>query len=126
MSAQSEEIRKYFALHNIRIADVAEKVGLHPSSVSLMVAGKQELSKTFIAGLYKAYGFDTTYLLTGEGTLLPASRPAKASSDAELRATQDMVQGLTKDNISLKAKLYKLMEKLEALGLPCDDSPCKP
>lgn len=125
MSVQSEELRKYFALHNIKVTEVARQTGLHYSAVSLMISGKQELSKTFITGLWKAYGFDTTYLLTGEGTLLPASRPAKASSDAELRATQDMVQGLTKDNISLKAKVYKLMEKLEALGLPCDDSPCK-
>ena len=124
MSIQSEELRKYFALNNIKITDVAKRTGLHHSAVSLMISGRQDLSKTFIIGLHKTYGFDTTFLLTGEGTLLPADAP-KVNTDAELRAASDMVQGLTQDNIRLKAKLYGLLEKLEALGMPCDGSSCK-
>ena len=126
MSVQSEEVRKYFALNNIKITDVAEKTGISRPTLSNLICGRRDFSKRYAPQLAEAYGFDVTFLLTGQGSLFPQKPATSGTKDAELRAANEMVQQLTKDNISLKAKVYKLMEKLEALGQPCDDSPCKP
>lgn len=122
MSRQSDELKRYFALNNIRVADVAEKIGMHQSTVSLMINGKQELSKNAIVGLAKSYGFDTYFLLTGEGSLMAVGSKVSAQNSAELSAATDTIAELTKEKQSLKARIFRLLALIEEAGIPCHEA----
>lgn len=71
MSRQSDELRKYFDRNGIKQKDVMEATGASHSTISNMLKGRFGISKDMAQRLASAYGFNLSFLLTGEGELIP-------------------------------------------------------
>ncbi len=70
MSKQSEAVREYFDKNGILQKDVCEALGLHSGTLSNILSGRYGISKKTAQKMAAVYGFDISYLLTGEGTLI--------------------------------------------------------
>lgn len=135
MSIVSEELRRYFLINGIRNNDVCDATGISKAAVSHIVTGTRPISKDNAHTLAQVYGFNIDFLLWGKGTLMPASRqdapadsrPAPSSSaepaglEAENRALHNEVAELTREKITLKARIYQLIDRLEKHGIPCGE-----
>lgn len=69
MSKQSEALRAYFDKYGIPRKDVCEKTGCASGTMSNILNGRFGISKKMAHALAKVYGFDVTFLLSGEGEL---------------------------------------------------------
>lgn len=71
MSKQSDALREYFEKNGILQKEICEELGLHNATVSNILTGRYQISKTVARKLADAYGFSLSFLITGEGELLP-------------------------------------------------------
>lgn len=113
MSRQSDELRDYFDKNGILNKDVCEATGVAPATLSNILAGRFGISKKMAARLAQVYGFDITFLVSGEGALFPDPRvrkPAEAHND--LRAeVQDLREQLERERAE-KARLLGIIETI--------------
>lgn len=86
---QAEEMRKYFALNNIKNKDIAEMLNVSPAAISNMLAGRDSIGKQRAFALHDAYGFDVTFLLTGVGSLIPGEGNAYAAPEPKTPGHED-------------------------------------
>jgi transcriptional regulator with XRE-family HTH domain len=87
MSRQSEAIREYFDKNGIPQKDICEATKASKTTISNMLAGRFGISKKMAHALAKVYGFDVTFLLSGEGELFaPAGGGAKYGPCVRVRA----------------------------------------
>ena len=71
MSKQSDALRDYLDKYGIPRKDVCEKTGVASGTMSNILNGRFGISKKMAHALATAYGFDVTFLLSGEGELFP-------------------------------------------------------
>jgi len=71
MSKQSDELRKYFDKYGIKQREICEATGSSHSTISNILSGRFGISKDMAHKFAKIYGFDVSFLLSGEGSLLP-------------------------------------------------------
>ena len=135
MSIQSEELARYFRLRGIRNVDIVEQTGVDKGTVSNLLNGSRPVSFKTAKKIADVYGLSAAFIAYGEGTLMPASRqdapadnfPAPSSSaepaglEAENRALHNEVAELTREKITLKARIYQLIDRLEKHGIPCGE-----
>lgn len=86
---QAEEMRKYFALNNIKNKDIAEMLNVSPAAISNMLAGRDSIGMQRAFALHDAYGFDVTFLLTGVGSLIPGEGNAYAAPESKAPGHED-------------------------------------
>lgn len=116
MSRQTDEMRNYFDANGIALKDVAEAIGVQPSSVSNMLADRDKIGKIRAKRLRDAYGFDYLFLLTGEGELFPAVPPHshQVMKVGVNKGSMSQSSGNCPDVSELLAKIDKLTEDLKA------------
>lgn len=56
---------------------VAEKIGVTKQAVSHQLSGERVFSKRIADKYAEAFGLNASYLMTGEGSLLPSEAPAE-------------------------------------------------
>ena len=119
MSIQSEAMKRYFALNGIKNRDIAEAMGVTPSNVSNMLAGRDSLGRGRAQQLHDVFGFNVHFLLTGEGDLLapdpPAATHIEASQNGGSHNRQTVTVGQPDDVITLRAQLEAAKAQIIAL-----------
>ena len=71
MSKQSDALRDFFEKNGILQKEVCEALGLTPATISNILAGRYQISKMVARLLADTYGLSMTFLITGEGDLVP-------------------------------------------------------
>ena len=118
MSTQSEFVRHYFIVNEIKQNSVAEKLHISPTTLSNMLTGARAFSKNVAKALSKEYGFSIAYLLMG---ITP-----EFASQQELRSINAPVSGIVTQgdnspvntdavNASLRAENERLRNEVEWL-----------
>lgn len=118
MSIQSEAMKRYFALQGIKNRDVAEAMGITPSNVSNMLAGRDSLGRARAQLLHDTFGFNIHFLLTGEGDLLapdPQAPHIEASQNGGSHNRQTVTVGQSNDIITLRAQFEAAKAQNQAL-----------
>ena len=64
-------IKSYMVEHGISNTEAAAKVGVTPQALSGFITGTKALGRQTAAKFAAAFGFSETYLLTGDGSLVP-------------------------------------------------------
>lgn len=78
------EVRSYFAKKGIKLADVARMVGSTPQTVTNQLSGRT-FGRNTAKKWAEVFGFSATFLMTGEGSLVPGvegSAPARMAAPA--------------------------------------------
>lgn len=118
MSIQTEAMKRYFALHGIRNRDIAEAMGVTPSNVSNMLAGRDSMGRARAQQLHDIFGFSVHFLMTGEGDLLapdPQAPFIEAQQNGGRHNTQTVTVGQSDDVITLRAQLEAAKAQIAAL-----------
>lgn len=118
MSIQTEAMKRYFALNGIRNRDIAEAMGVAPSNVSNMLAGRDSMGRARAQQLHDVFGFNIHFLLTGKGDLLAPEDPKTTFVDARQNGShnkQTVTVGQTDDVITLRAQLEATKAQIQAL-----------
>lgn len=63
-------VKSYFTSRGIKVNDVAERLGVTAQSVTSQLSGDRFFGRKNAARYAEEFGFNATYLMTGEGTLL--------------------------------------------------------
>ena len=71
-------IKTYMVEHGISNTEAAAKVGITPQALSSIITGTKALGRQTAAKFAEAFGFSETYLLTGDGSLMPGRDEAPA------------------------------------------------
>lgn len=71
MSKQSDALRDFFEKNGILQKDVCEALGFTPATISNILAGRYQISKKVARKLSETYGLSMTFLITGDGELVP-------------------------------------------------------
>ena len=81
-----DELKGYFKEKGIKQTEIATATGWKTSFVSELLGGKRTIGEETAVKLNRVYGFDTHWLLTGEGTMLrtESSPPSSAEQNVEL------------------------------------------
>lgn len=115
MSKQSDEMAKYFASNGIRNRQIAERLGLTDQIISNMLKGRDSLGKKRCAQLADAYGFDLNFLITGEGSLFPASSQTVGNGAIVNGGKVEGGINVTATNAALQAENERLRNEVEWL-----------
>jgi len=110
MSIQTEAMKRYFALNGIRNRDIADAMGVAPSNVSNMLAGRDSMGRARAQQLHDVFGFNVHFLLTGEGDLLSPEEPKNASfvearQNGGTNNKQTVTVAPSEDIITMRAQL---------------------
>ena len=130
MSKQSDAIRAYIREHDFVQKEIAEKMGISPASFNNMLQGRDPIGKRRAAQLHNIFGFDMTFLVTGEGSLfgdgntqhtvhVEANHNTGTNNqnvtvsppDANAAALKAQVETLKAENEWLRQMVSKLTEK---------------
>lgn len=129
-----DAIKVYFAQKKISNTDAAKMLDITPQAVSL------QLGRTFgpnnAVKWSEVFGFRINWLRTGEGPMfdepsvmnntsggdmiINSPGASTGSSDGDVRVYRDLYEKALAENVSLRAKLYKLMDRLSQNGLDCE------
>jgi transcriptional regulator with XRE-family HTH domain len=118
MSIQSEAMKRYFALNGIRNRDIAEALGVAPSNVSNMLAGRDSLGRARAQTLHDAFGFNVHFLMTGEGDLLAPDEPkptVRIEQNGGAHSSQTANVGASEDTVTMRAQLEAQKAQIQAL-----------
>lgn len=87
----AEAVRYYFRINDIKIKDVAEKLGTSPQAVSNQIRGLRPFSKKSAQLYENAFGFNPVFLIAGEGDLLKQEQQ-QPSSEGTCPQTMEVQQ----------------------------------
>lgn len=74
-------VRADWAVRGLRLTEAAAKIGSPAASLSAIMARKDRYLGTNIAlRMADAFGYDATFLLSGQGELFPAAVPASGGA----------------------------------------------
>lgn len=112
MSRQTDEMARYFASHGIKNRSIAERLGLTEQTVCNMLKGRDSLGKKRCLQLSEAYGFDLNFLLSGAGTLFPATQSIVNSGNVTGNGNS---VNISQTNAALQAENERLRNEVEWL-----------
>lgn len=72
------EVKAYFAKKGIKMDDVARILGTTPQTVTTQLSGRT-FGRNTAKKWAETFGFSATFLMTGEGTLVPGELEAPAA-----------------------------------------------
>lgn len=101
-------VKGYFSAHGVKINDVAAALGVTPQSVTSQLSGTRPFGRMNARRYAEAFGFNETYLMTGEGSLV-AGDPAQ---DGQPQGTQEKVERLLATIESQQRTIEILARKL--------------
>lgn len=75
-------VKSYFAQQNIKLVDVARMLNSSPQTVTEHLSGERFFGRSRAQKYAELFGFNPTYLMTGEGSLMAGQElPGEAGSD---------------------------------------------
>lgn len=94
----SRAVKSYFAQNGISISEAASRLGKSPQNLASSLA--KGIGKNFASSMSEEFGFSQTFLITGEGSLLPDVSPKVQPEDMDelhrLRIQVDDLMTVTK------------------------------
>lgn len=112
MSKQSSELRKYCEAHGIKNKELEEKLHLSSGAVSSILSGRYGISKENAVALSELFGFSIPFLLSGEGTLFPATQSIVNSGNVTGNGNN---VSISQTNAALQAENERLRNEVEWL-----------
>ena len=76
-----DAVRAYFRSKKISLSEAARRLNLVQSAVSKQLDGRP-FSQSSAAKWAECFGFSASYLLTGEGSLIPGEQPRTSTAPA--------------------------------------------
>lgn len=131
MSKQSDAIKLYFMMNNIKQKDAAKTLNLTSANLSTLVNGGRPIGRDIAHRMAAAYGFNVSFLLTGEGELLPPSDPAIHINQENVNVGGDNIiasstaKEAASDTSRLKKMCHELLERIMELEQENCDLRCK-
>lgn len=132
----AQKIKEYLRSNGITQREAAEALGCSQQLVNTYLSGKQPMGMKTAKKWHEAYGFRVNWLLVGEGPMFEESGvnnntaggdmvinspgAVLSSEGGDVRVYKDLYEKAQNEIIELKAKVYKLMDKLSANGLDCE------
>lgn len=129
-----DAIKVYFVQKKISVADAAKILGITSQAVSLQLG--RAFGPNNAVKWHDAFGFRINWLRTGEGPMFEESSvnnntaggdmvinspgAVLSSEGGDVRVYKDLYEKSQNEIIELKARIYRLMDKLSANGLDCE------
>ena len=108
-----KSLSDYFKQQGLKQTDIALACGWGKSFVSELLNGKRAIGEETALKLNKVYGFDTHWLLSGEGTMLRTDCTSESREEAEMEET-DLVRELRRQLEEERRKNEELQRKTDA------------
>lgn len=102
-------IKAYFYEKGISVREVAEKMNTHPVYISNVLNGRKGIGRNTAAKLSELWGFNVSWLMTGEGEMFRESATCDLASLLKLVKQQEM------DIAVLQKKYLNLLHEVEAI-----------
>lgn len=134
------QLKQYFKTQNLSQSEIAEKLGTTQQVVSMYISGKRCFGKNAATKWYDAFGFRIGWLISGEepmfegdtiknvnnnsvvGNIIINSPNTTVNKNPEdIRIYKELYEKEHQDNLNLRMKILKLMDKLSAAGISCED-----
>ena len=77
-------VKSYFAQHDMKLNAVAATLGVSPQTVTEHLSGERLFGRRNAARYAEVFGFNPTYLMTGDGSLLAGDPAAPAPASLEI------------------------------------------
>ena len=97
-------LREYFFSQSISQKEVAEKIGVQPSFINMILQEKKKIGLQTADKLCKAYGFSKMWLVSGEGEMF------ETKNCKEIKGSGNIVD--IRDNISNQSDAQRI-DRLE-------------
>lgn len=104
------EIRAYLENMGLQQQDVADRLGISQSAVSAYYRGKP-FGKQAAQKWANEFGFNLTWLLTGDGSMLKTVSEPKNPVEVKPRAENSLVEYLQRKIAELEGKIDQLNEE---------------
>lgn len=128
-------IKKHLLDIGVSQKEAGEKMGMSQGAVANQLCNRTFGTNAAIKW-NKAFGFRVNWLRTGEGPMfdnapvqnnvaggdmiINSPGASTSSSEGDVRVYKDLYEKAQAENLSLRAKLYKLMDRLTQNGLDCE------
>lgn len=132
----AQKIKEFLEKTGTSQRDAAERLKTSPQNVNNYLKGSQPFGAAVAQKWHDAFGFRINWLRTGEGPMFddPGVNNNTAGGDmvinspgavlssegGDVRVYKDLYEKAQNEIIELKAKVYKLMDRLSANGLDCN------
>lgn len=113
MAKIDEKIREYIVQNGISITDMAKKANVSQAYMSQIVNGKKLFGKKQAKKFHCLFGFNEDFLLTGNGTLLPACQ--KPVSDNENSQNEEFSLPQQLNNLNDTQELKEIIAEQKQL-----------
>lgn len=115
----TENLRKFFENKGITQKSIAEELNVAPAYINKLLTGKKAFGKKTAQKFQDLYGLSSSWLLTGEGSMLtePATAPAASSStdlSAALNKAMDEIAAQRRLTEKSQQQIDRLLSLLEA------------
>lgn len=109
-----DAVRAYFRSQKISIEEAARRLGMSRPAVSQQLTGRPFSHKS-AARWSEAFGFSASYLLTGEGSLLPGE-PAKAATPGAVTLPGELVGMFTDMAATIRSQQDTVAQLSDLVG----------
>lgn len=132
----AQKIKEFLDMTGISQREAAERLKTSPQNVNNYLKGSQPFGAAVAQKWHDAFGFRVNWLRTGEGPMFEESSVNNnnaggdmvinspgtviSSEGGDVRVYKDLYEKAQNEIIELKAKVYKLMDRLSALGEDCE------
>ena len=115
----TENLRKFFERKGITQKSIADELNVAPAYINKLLTGKKAFGKKTAQRFQDLYGLSSSWLLTGEGSMLtePATAPAASSStdlSSALNKAMDEIAAQRRITEKSQQQIDRLLSLLEA------------
>lgn len=115
----TENLRKFFESKGITQKSIADELNVAPAYINKLLTGKKAFGKKTAQRFQDLYGLSSSWLLTGEGSMLtePATAPAASSStdlSSALNKAMDEIAAQRRITEKSQQQIDRLLSLLEA------------
>ena len=115
----TENLRKFFESKGITQKSIADELNVAPAYINKLLTGKKAFGKKTAQRFQDLYGLSSSWLLTGDGSMLtdPATAPAASSStdlSSALNKAMDEIAAQRRITEKSQQQIDRLLSLLEA------------
>ena len=115
----TENLRKFFENKGITQKSIAEELNVAPAYINKLLTGKKAFGKKTAQKFQDLYGLSSSWLLTGEGSMLSESTTAPAASSSThlssaLNKAMDEIAAQRRLTEKSQQQIDRLLSLLEA------------
>lgn len=111
----ARELTRHYTALGMSHTEIAEAIGISRPAVSNILNGKYAIGKNIAKRMHDVYGFDIAFLLTGEGSLFPASRSVNDARNSTITQGDNSPINITATASALQAENDALRRENEWL-----------